>query len=339
MKLPWIILAFVLACGGFFLLRPNNAKHQPDPQISKQLMEFISNSFRPSVVKIKASGTVLSAIGTGFYINSSGDILTAYHVIEGAGYFEVSNENQDLFRADVIGVNAKYDLAILRLRTSSATPSATLGYTTQLEEGEPLVAIGNSKNEFLASKYGQFLHLDHDALELAPPDLIVSDVPVDHGDSGGPVLNSKGIVIGVTDAISRNARGEFESYFVPMSVLQPLILKMQAGQMDGIPGLGFQVLDSSEIDDASVRLPDNTVHSSVMVIYVTPNSMADRAGVLPPGRSRISVLKALDGTPIESVRQLYWVLSSKNVGDTVNAEFFDLSYGKQTVAIKLEPRR
>ena len=335
MKPVLIFLAFITVVGGFFLLRPNHARRKLDPQISQQLMETVSSGFRASVVKIKATGTVLAAVGTGFYINSSGDILTAYHVIEGAGYFEVSNENQTLFRADVIGVNAKYDLAVLRVRSSLATPSATLGYTTTLEEGDPLVAIGNSKNEFLASKFGQFLSLEHDPIELAPPELIVSDVPIDHGDSGGPVLNNKGIVIGVTDAISTNGRGDFRSYFVPISVLEPIIANMQAGKMDGVPGMGFQVMDLRDLESS----PKQDSSSPVVVVYVSPNSAADRAGVLAPSELGVSILKSIDGKPIDSVRQMYFLLSGKKPGDTVNVEFDNTRSFAKTVSIRLEPRR
>jgi serine protease Do len=337
MKLLFAIITIFVA---FLVLRPHQTKHKLDPQLSRQLMETVSSGFRDSVVKIKATGTVMTGVGTGFYINTSGDILTAYHVIESAGYFEVFNESQTLVRADVIGVNAKYDLAILRVRSSIATPSATLGYDSKLETGDPLVAIGNSKNEFLASKYGQFLSLEHEALKLAPPDLIVADVPVDHGDSGGPVLNSKGIVIGVTDAISRNQRGDFRSFFVPVSVLQPIIADMQAGKMAGIPGLGFQVLDSSEIDESE----SSDLGSKVVVIYVYPNSAADRAGIEAPSfsfskrKSQVNVLKSIDGTQVNSVRQLYWLLADKNAGDIINAEFESSDNGTQTVAIRLEAR-
>ena len=331
-----LLLAIISIVAAFLILRPHQSKHQPDPKISQQLMELVSSGFRDRVVKIRASGTVMTGVGTGFYINSSGNILTAYHVINDAGYLEVFDERQTLIRADVIGVNAKYDLAVLRARSSNPTPSATLGFDTKLEVGEPLVAIGNSKNEFLASKYGQFLSLEHDALELAPPDLIVSDIPVDHGDSGGPVLNSQGVVIGVTDAISRNRYGDFKSFFVPLSVLQPIIAQMQAGKMDGIPGMGFQVLDSSEFADVE----NTSSGSEVVVIYVYPNSAADRAGFAAPSESRVSVLKSIDGTAIASVRQLYWLLADKNPGDTINAEFYDSSSNSnQTVAVRLEARK
>jgi serine protease Do len=333
MKLLLIVITVFVA---FLVLRPNQTKHKLNPQLSQQLLETVSSGFRASVVKIKATGTVMAAVGTGFYINASGNILTAYHVIEGAGYFEVFDESQTLVRADVIGVNAKYDLAVLRTRSSLATPSATLGYTTKLEAGDPLVAIGNSKNEFLAAKYGQFLSLEHEPLKLAPPELIVANVPVDHGDSGGPVLNAKGVVVGVTDVISKNHYGEFRSFFVPMSVLQPIIADMQAGKMDGIPGLGFQVLDSSEIDTVSTQ-PTNS-SSAVIVIYVYPNSTVDRAGIQSLSKKQVSILKTVDGTQIDSVRQLYWLLSSKNVGDTINAEFYNSKNGSQTVSIRLEPR-
>jgi serine protease Do len=332
MKLFLAIISLFIA---FLVLRPHQTKHKLDPKLSRQLMESVSSGFRDRVVKIRASGTVMTGIGTGFYINIGGDILTAYHVINDAGYLEVFDERQTLIRADVIGVNAKYDLAVLRARSSKPTPSATLGYDTTLEVGEPLVAIGNSKNEFLASKYGQFLSIEHEEIKLAPPELIVSDVPVDHGDSGGPVLNSKGVVIGVTDAISRNQYGDFKSFFVPMSVLKPIIADMQAGKMDGVPGLGFQVLDSSTFDESE----GSDSVSKVVVIYVYPNSAADRAGIESPSKSRVSILKSVDGTAIDSVGQLYWLLADKNAGDSINAEFEDSDNGSQTVAIRLEPRK
>jgi S1-C subfamily serine protease len=143
------------------------------------------------------------------------------------------------------------------------------------------------------------------------------------------------VVIGVTDAISRNQYGDFKSFFVPMSVLKPIIADMQAGKMDGIPGLGFQVLDSSTFDNAE----GSDSSSRVVVIYVYPNSAADRAGIESPSKSRVSILKSVDGTAIDSVSQLYWLLADKNAGDTISAEFEDSDNGTQTVAIRLEARK
>jgi S1-C subfamily serine protease len=119
-----------------------------------------------------------------------------------------------------------------------------------------------------------------------------------------------------------------------MSVLRPIIANMQAGKMDGVPGLGFQVLDSSSFDEAE----SSNSASKVVVIYVYPNSAADRAGIESPSKSRVSILKSVDGTAIDSVSQLYWLLADKNAGDTINTEFEDSDNGTQTVAIRLEPR-
>ena len=141
-----------------------------------------------------------SALGSGFVIDKAGHIVTNYHVVQGADRVTVSFSNRDTVRAEVVGTDPSTDGAVLRVRTSAtALTPLSLGDSDKLQVGDPVVAIGNPFGLDRTATSGIVSALQR--LITAPNSftidhVIQTDAPINHGNSGGPLLNSRGQVIG-----------------------------------------------------------------------------------------------------------------------------------------------
>ena len=140
------------------------------------------------------SRAAVSALGSGFVIDKAGHIVTNYHVVEGADEVTVSFSNRDTVKAEIVGTDPSTDLAVLRVQTAaSALTPLPLGNSDNVQVGDPVVAIGNpfgldrtvtsgivSALQRLITAPNQFT-IDH---------VIQTDAPINHGNSGGPLLNA-----------------------------------------------------------------------------------------------------------------------------------------------------
>ena len=200
-----------------------------------------STSFVPRVVPSDHSPTPQSsALGSGFVIDKAGHIITNYHVVEGANEVTVSFSNRDTVKAEVVGTDPSTDLAVLRVDTSaSALTPLPLGNSDAVRVGDPVVAIGNpfgldrtvtsgivSALQRLITAPNRFT-IDH---------VIQTDAPINHGNSGGPLLSSRGQVIGVNTQIETGdtATGNVGIGFsVPSNTVKDVVAQiLRTGRVD-----------------------------------------------------------------------------------------------------------
>jgi len=145
-----------------------------------------------------------TSFGSGFFISSDGYILTNNHVVEKAEKVEVFTINKDKYQAKIIGTDPKTDLALLKVE-ASGVPYAQLGDSSQCQVGEWVIAIGNplgmehTVTAGIISAKGRQLR---GSLNLPQyQDFIQTDAAINRGNSGGPLVNMKGEVIGITSII------------------------------------------------------------------------------------------------------------------------------------------
>ena len=145
------------------------------------------------------------ALGSGFVVDKAGHIVTNYHVIEGADEIRVSFSNQDTVEAQLVGSDPSTDLAVLQVeRRASALTPLPLGDSDKVEVGDPVVAIGNpfgldrTATSGIVSALQRLITLPN---RFTIDHVIQTDAPINHGNSGGPLLNSRGQVIGVNTQI------------------------------------------------------------------------------------------------------------------------------------------
>jgi S1-C subfamily serine protease len=278
----------------------------------------------------------LSALGSGFVIDKAGHIVTNYHVVEGANDVTVSFSNRDTVKAEVVGTDPSTDLAVLRVNTSaSGLRPLTLGNSDAVQVGDQVVAIGNpfgldrtvtagivSALQRLITAPNRFT-IDH---------VIQTDAPINHGNSGGPLINSRGQVIGVNTQIETGdtATGNVGIGFsVPANTVKDVVAQiLRTGRVDhAYLGITGQAVTSDLADTYNLA-----VKKGVIVESITNRSGADKAG-LKDGRRRVvvagetyvlggDIIVAFDGHQISSIEQLRDAVAAHRPGDKVKVVIY-----------------
>jgi S1-C subfamily serine protease len=278
----------------------------------------------------------LSALGSGFVIDKTGHIVTNYHVVEGANDVTVSFSNRDTVKAEVVGSDPSTDLAVLRVNTSaSALTPLPLGDSDALRVGDPVVAIGNpfgldrtvtagivSALQRLITAPNRFT-IDH---------VIQTDAPINHGNSGGPLINSRGQVIGVNTQIETGdtATGNVGIGFsVPSNTVKDVVAQIiRTGRVDhAYLGISGQAVTSDLADTYNL-----SAKKGVIVESVTSESGADKAG-LKSGHRRVvvagetyvlggDIIVAFDSHQISSIEQLRDAVAAHKPGDKVKVVIY-----------------
>lgn len=309
-----------------------------------------------------------TGIGSGFVVDSEGHILTNFHVIQGADADGVRVQfagSDQRYEAQILGRDPFHDLALIRLKTPPADlRPVTLGDSATLRVGQKVIAIGNqfglefTVTEGIVSALGRLIP-QHNPLATQfregqqIPDVIQTDAAINRGNSGGPLFNSRGEVIGVNTAILTPS-GAFAGvgFAVPINAAKRVLPELMAGRDIETPGqaglaerrprLGVSIVGLDAIEArhrTALRLPDR----GVLVIRVEPNSPAARAG-LKGGTTRVvidgqeftlggDVVLSIDGQAVASAQQMIEIIGGKRPGETVNLRI--LREGRE-LAVRVE---
>ncbi|MDP2948707.1 MAG: trypsin-like peptidase domain-containing protein [Chloroflexota bacterium] len=296
---------------------------------------------RPSVVKITStvsarspSGSPAEGAGSGIIIDEQGLILTNYHVIAEADNLEVRFADGTAVSAQVVGSDPGNDLAVIRASASDEElDPAPLGDSDAAQVGDPVLAIGNPFNlegtltQGIVSALGRTFAPGGSTRPIR--NMIQTDAPVNPGNSGGPLLNCQGEVIGI-NTLLENPTGEGVNvgvaFAVPANTATRSLPDILAGKTVSHPWLGIA---GQEVTPALAQDLDLSVEAGVYVTLVAPSSPAERAGLrgafrsesqaardsaVPPGGD---VIVAVDGQNVASVEDLARYLDTqKRPGDT-----------------------
>jgi S1-C subfamily serine protease len=297
---------------------------------------------RPAVVEITSTQEGRSRFapqsqgtGSGIVIDTDGSILTNEHVIAGATNLEVKFADGTAVAAQVVGEDLGDDLAVIRADLSGkSVTTATLGDSDAVRVGDPVLAIGNPFNlegtltQGIVSAVGRTYAPEGGTRPIRA--MIQTDAPVNPGNSGGPLLNCQGDVIGV-NTLLENPTGESVNvgvaFAVPVNTAKRFLPDMLAGKTVSHPWLGVA---GQDITPALARDVNLSVQSGVYVTLVSSNSPAQQAGLRGAFRSQSEaqgssslpgggdVIVAADGQAVTSVDELASYLdASKKVGDAV----------------------
>jgi S1-C subfamily serine protease len=294
-------------------------------------------------------GQPQSGLGSGFVIDKEGHIVTNFHVVDGADEIEVSFSNQDTVQATVIGTDPSTDLALLKVDVDAQalTPLA-LADSDDVQVGEPVVAIGNPFGLERTVTAGIVSALQR---EVRAPNsftidhVIQTDAPINSGNSGGPLIDADGRVIGVNSQIETANGGGGNvgiGFAVPSNTVKSVVAQLlDDGQVDrAYLGVTLQEIDS---DVAEVlRLPADT---GVLVGAVQPGSPAAKAGV-EGGDTQVVVagesyqiggdmIVSIDGKDVASVDELREAIASHEPGDSVRLTVVHADGERQTLTVKL----
>ena len=304
-----------------------------------------------AVVEIDVSRTVGSitipglSSGSGFFFDEDGHLMTNQHIVEGGSEFVVRLADGREISAQKLGASSADDLAVLKVDPEEVADIEPLEFadSSKVRPGQLAIAIGSPFREFNSVGVGVVSGIErgHSSVLRRPiPDMIQTDVPLNPGSSGGPLLNSDGKVIGINSAIRTNLRsGPLEEYRIAFAVpsntavsLLPQLMTVADVRRPWVGISGMPV--SREI------MQEHGLPSGILVTQVFSDSPAGRAGLRPfrglTGEARGDIITAVDDVPVHSVDDMVKYLNYKSAGDAVTLSLF--SRGEErTIQVTLDP--
>ncbi|MFW6140836.1 MAG: Do family serine endopeptidase [Acidobacteriota bacterium] len=271
-----------------------------------------------------------TARGTGFFISSDGYILTNNHIVENAVKVEVTSLQDKTYEAEIVGNDPETDLALLKVSDGNL-PYVELGDSDNTKVGEWVLAIGNplglthTVTAGIVSAKGRIFQ----GLEAQQPyqDFIQTDAAINRGNSGGPLINMQGKVVGINSIIFSPSGGNIGIGFAISSKLAKSIMEKLKEEGRVIRGyLGVGVYDADKDFVESLNLESK---KGVVVNNVEPESPADKAGL-----KRYDVITELNGKPIKDGNDLQFKVAEIKPGTTVNLTIIR-EEKKRTVSVKI----
>lgn len=294
----------------------------------------------PSVVNITATQVAYDFFyravpqqgqGSGFVLDREGHILTNHHVVEGAQLVEVTLSNKKKYKATVVGDDRNHDLALLQIKDAPDLQPATLADSRELIVGQRTYAIGNpfglsgTMTRGIISAIRSIQMPSGNKIE----DAIQTDAAVNPGNSGGPLLNSKGEVIGITTLIASNPNGGADQsagigFAIPIQTAKAVLDDFAKYGHSRRPSLDIVTFAIGPDIAEQIGLPADY---GILVERALPGGAAEHAGI-KGGTQRAymgnmpvmlggDLIVGIDGQEVQSAQDLAMALNSHRAGDTV----------------------
>ncbi len=263
--------------------------------------------------------------GSGFVIDPSGFILTNYHVVSGADRVTVTLNDGRALRAEVIGVDPALDVALLRVRTPDPLRTVVLGDSDSLRVGEWVCAIGNPLGVYVHSvTVGVVSFLGRKLFNDNLDAYIQTDAAISVGNSGGPLINARGEVVGITTAVSTQAPNI--GFAIPIGQVMDILPQLRER---GIVARGDLGAGLTNLTPGLRHALDLEPERGALVQDVVPDLPADRAGL-----RAYDVIVGVDGRPVESDEFLSRYVASRLPGTVTTLDVW--RNGKERrVSVKL----
>jgi serine protease Do len=250
------------------------------------------------------------ALGTGFIVDASGWIVTNFHVAGKADSITVTLTDGRKLPAKLMGGDEKTDLALLKVESDKPLPYVSFGDATKVRVGQPVMAVGNpfglggTVTTGIVSARGRDIH-------SGPfDDYIQTDAAINRGNSGGPLFDMDGHVIGINTAIFSPSGGSVGLGFaIPSSLAEPVVAQLKTNGRVERGLLGVQIQPVTEELAQSMSLGSE---KGALVAQVQPDSPALAAGVKSG-----DVIKSVDEKNVESIRDLTRMISAVKPGTSV----------------------
>jgi S1-C subfamily serine protease len=291
----------------------------------QQSSDFFGNPFGGSQTQ--------RALGSGFVIDKTGHIVTNYHVVQGAKTIQVSFSDNERFKATVVGVDPSTDTAVLQVHVKSrALKSLPLGNSDAVRVGDQVIAIGNpfgldrSVTAGIVSAVERTISAPN---QLSISHVIQTDAALNHGNSGGPLLDAEGEVVGVNAQIE-TAGGQSQGnvgigFAIPINTVKDVVAELiKNGKVEH----AFLGIEGKTLQANIGRLFHLPVSSGVLVASVRPGTGAAKAG-LKAATNQVTVegetwpaggdvIVQADGQSIPTIERLVNLIATKKPGDSID---------------------
>ncbi len=272
-------------------------------------------------------------IGSGFFINKTGDLVTNDHVIHDATKIQVYvNGYSKPFTATRVGTDYHADLAVLKISAPKAVPYLVLGNSNKTPVGAWAIAIGNPYDLSHTVTVG-VISAKGRPLTIGARNyrnLLQTSAAINPGNSGGPLLNLAGQVVGVNTAVSTEGQGI--GFAIPTSTVENIIPQLMKYGHVSQPWVGVFIATDSPSMAKEYNLPTK---KGVLIAYVEPSSPASKAG-LQAGE----VVTAMNGTSVTTATQLKNMVGKTTVGQKITLTINDKGKSvTKSITIGQEPNR
>jgi len=293
-------------------------------QTNRSVVNISTKSFRPEALFMESE---IEGNGSGSVFDQQGHILTNFHVVDGAKAINVTLYNGDLFPAELVGQDADNDIAVLKIiAPESLLFPLTWGDSSNLRVGQHIIAIGNPFGLERTMSTGIISRLNHQITSKTKRrmrSIIQIDAALNQGNSGGPLLSSRGDLIGMNTAIAtRSGDNAGIGFAIPINTIRRVVPQLISTGRVIRPTIGIMQVFETE--------------KGLLVVNMTPNGPAERAGlrgsklerrkvrrgvlvleqeVIDHGQSDLIV--GIDGQKVKRSDDLLSVIETKNSGDQV----------------------
>ena len=281
----------------------------------------VAREITPTVVSVSQP----RGSGSGVIISRDGVVITNAHVVGEARVVEVGLADGRTLRGQVLGRDRTIDVAVVRLAAQNL-PAAPLGDSDRLEVGQSAIAVGNPLGLERTVTRGVISAVNRNPRGFALDGLIQTDAAISPGNSGGPLVDSRGRVIGINTAVISGAGASGLGFAVPIILANDVVQQLLT---TGRITRAFIGINYADIGPELARQFELPVREGIIIGRVEPSSPAARAGL----RSQDIIVRGND-TPIRSGGDLRQLLRDLSPGDQLRLEVIRPS-GRTTVTIRL----
>jgi serine protease Do len=252
----------------------------------------------------------VTSLGSGFVIDPSGLVVTNNHVIADADEITVTLQDGEAFKAELVGTDTKGDIALLRIKSPKPLASVAFGNSDSMRVGDWVLAIGNPLGLGGTVTAGIVSARSRNINAGSYDDFLQTDAAINKGNSGGPLFNTKGEVIGINTAIYSQSGGSIGIGFaIPANQAQKIVLDLQKYGKTRRAWLGVHIQTVTDEIAESLGLKE---HNGALVADVTPNGPAAKAGL----KSGDVILK-FDGKDVNEYARLPLIVSETPINKEV----------------------
>jgi len=263
----------------------------------------------PPQIPRQPQGRPVRSLGSGFIISADGYILTNAHVVDGADTITVRMSDRTEFTAELVGQDDRTDVALLKIEASNL-PHVKIGKSSEVRVGEWVLAIGSPFGLDHTATHGIVSAIGRNLPNENYVPFIQTDAPVNPGNSGGPLFNAKGEVIGINSQIYTRSGGYMGlSFAIPIDVAMNVVeqLRSTGTVIRGYLGVYLQPVTADLARSFGLDKP-----RGALIAQVQPDGPADKAGIKPG-----DIILEFDGHVIEQSHQLPSLVGQTPVGKKV----------------------
>jgi S1-C subfamily serine protease len=291
----------------------------------------IARQVGPSVARVDAQGPFGAGSGSAVVLAADGVLVTNAHVVDGAARVTVTLPDGERRDAEVVGVDATSDLAVLRVDASDLPVPVWADAGATPSVGDPVVAIGSpfgldgSVTSGIVSALGRTVT---PAQGVSLVDLIQTDAAINPGNSGGALVDAAGRIVGINTAIASSGGGsEGVGFAIPATTATSVAEQLLA---DGTVRRAELGIAGQTVDADTASLYGLPVTAGAVVVEVRPDSPADRAGL-----QQGDIITAIDDEPVGSIAELVGRIQQRRPGDDVTLTVARTGTDERTVTVTL----